>query len=103
MKIYNLRIYILIRPFREAKFLFGHYMYLFLSEKWSFVVLFVANVEILSLWGPQSQLPEASGLHDTNLNTLSTQAPRGQKLHGCIKEEWQIIAHEKGFKFHAQP
>ena len=54
---------------------------------------------------------EASGLHDTNLNTLSTQTPRGQKLHEYIKEEWQIkmmavfffIAHKKGFKFHAQP
>ena len=28
---------------------------------------------------------EASGLHDTNLNTLSTQTPRGQKLHEYIK------------------
>ena len=61
------------------------------------------------LWGLRASFLEASGLHDTNLNTLSTQTPRGQKLHGYIKEEWQIkmmavfffIAHEKGFKFHA--
>ena len=33
---------------------------------------------------------EASGLNDTNLNTLSTRTPRGQKLHGYIKEEWQL-------------
>ena len=55
--------------------------------------------------------PEAPGLHDTNLNTLSTQTPSGLELLGHIKKEWQIkimavfffIAHEKGFKFHAQP
>ena len=29
-------------------------------------------------------------LHDTNLNTLSTQTPRGQELLGHIKKEWQI-------------
>ena len=54
---------------------------------------------------------EASGLHDTNFNTLSTQTSRGQKLHGYVKEEWQIkmmavfffIAHERGLTFHAQP
>ena len=55
---------------------------------------------------------ESLVLHDTNLNTLSRQTPRGQKLHGYIKlkEEWQIkmmavfffIAHEKGFKFHGR-
>ena len=35
---------------------------------------------------------EASGLHDSNLNTLSTPTPRGQdqELHGHIKKEWQI-------------
>ena len=50
------------------------------------------------------QLLEAPGLHDTNLNTLSIQTPRGQELVGHIKKEKQImIAHEKGFKFHAQP
>ena len=66
------------------------------------------HLELLRPWGPQSQLP---GLHDSNLNTLSTQIPRGQKLLGYIKEEWQIkmmavfffIAHEKGFEFHVQP
>ena len=65
----------------------------------------------LGLGGLRASVLEASGLHDTNLNTLSTQTPRGQKMHGYIKEEWQIkrmavfffIAHEKGFKFHAQP
>ena len=53
---------------------------------------------------------EAPGLYDSNLNTLSTQTPRGQELLGHIKKEWQIkmmavffTAHEKGFKFHAQP
>ena len=54
---------------------------------------------------------EAPGLHDTNLNTLSTQTPRGQELLKHIEEEWQIkkttvffcIDHEKGSKFHAQP
>ena len=55
---------------------------------------------------------EAPGLHsDTNLNTLSTQTPRCLELLGHIKKEWQIkmmavfffIAHENGFKSHAQP
>ena len=63
------------------------------------------------LGGLRARSREASSLHDTNLNTLSTQTPRGQKLLGYINEEWQIkmmavfffIAHEKGFKFHAQP
>ena len=33
-------------------------------------------------WGPQSQLSGGLRftLHDTNLNTLSTQTPRGQEL-----------------------
>ena len=31
-----------------------------------------------------------SGLYDTNLNTLSTQTPRGQELLRHIKKEWQI-------------
>ena len=38
-------------------------------------------------------LPEAPGnqfLHDTNLNTLSTQTPRGQELLGHIIKDWQI-------------
>ena len=72
------------------------------------------NCELLRPWGPQSQLPQSqlpNPLHDTNLSTLSTQTPRGQELLGHIKKEWQIklmavffvIAHEKGFKFHAQP
>ena len=42
------------------------------------------------LGGLRASPLEASGLYDTNLDTLSTQAPRGQKLHGYIKEEWQI-------------
>ena len=42
------------------------------------------------LGGLRASSQEASGLHDTNLNTLSTQTPRGQKLLGYIKEEWQI-------------
>ena len=57
---------------------------------------------------------EALGLLDTNLNTLSTQTPRGPKItwiYILTKEEWQtkmmaaffFIAHENGFKFHAQP
>ena len=62
------------------------------------------------LGGRKASSLEASGLHDTNLNTLSIQTPRGQKLHGYFKEESQIkmmvvfffIAHKKGFKFHAQ-
>ena len=62
------------------------------------------------LGGIRSSSLEASGLHDTTLNTLITQI-RGQKLRGYIKEKWQIkmmavflfIAHEKRFKFHAQP
>ena len=36
------------------------------------------------LGGLRASSLEASGLHDTNLNTLSTQTPRGQKLHGYI-------------------
>ena len=31
------------------------------------------------LWGLRASSPEASGLHDTNLNTLSTQTPAGAK------------------------
>ena len=42
------------------------------------------------LGGLRASSLEASGLHDTNLNTVSTQTPRGQKLHGYIQEEWQI-------------
>ena len=52
----------------------------------------------------RSSSVEAPGLHDTNFNTLSIQTPRGQELLGHIKKEYKIeIAHEKGFKFHAQP
>ena len=43
-------------------------------------------------------------------DNLSTQTPKGQELLGHIKKEWKkmmvvffLIAHEKGFKFHAQP
>ena len=45
-------------------------------------------------------------------DNLSTQTgtPKGQELLGHIKKEWKkmmavffFIAHEKGFKFHAQP
>ena len=47
----------------------------------------------------------------TDSNTLSRQTPRGQILPGYSKEDWQtkimavffFTAHEKGFKFHAQP
>ena len=41
---------------------------------------------------PQSQLPgaEAPGLHDTNLNTLSFQTPRGQELLGHIKKSSKL-------------
>ena len=48
---------------------------------------------------------EAPGLHDTNLNTLSTLTPRDQELLGHIKmmAVFFFTAHEKGFKFHAQP
>ena len=50
------------------------------------------NLELLRPWGPQTKLPgiEAPCLHDTNLNTLSTQTPRNQELLGHIKKEWQI-------------
>ena len=59
----------------------------------------------------RSQIRFIFTLHDTDLNTLSTQTPRGQKWHGYIYEEWQIkmmavffyIAREKGFEFYAQP
>ena len=69
------------------------------------------HFELLRPWEPQSQLPGGPGLHDSKLNTFSTQTPRGRKLLGHIKKEWQIkmmavfffTAHEKGFKFHAQP
>ena len=33
---------------------------------------------------------QALGLHGTNLNTLSTQTPRGQELLGQIEKRWQI-------------
>ena len=54
---------------------------------------------------------EAPCLHDTNLNTLSTRTPRGRELLRHIKLRvanqmiavFLFIAHEKGFKFHAQP
>ena len=68
------------------------------------------NLELLRPWGLRASSLEASGLHDTNLNTLSTQNPRGQELLGHIKKEWQIkmmavffFTHEKSFKFHAPP
>ena len=56
---------------------------------------------VLRPWGPQSQLPGASGLHDTNLNALSIQTPKGQKSLGHIKKEWQIkiMAIKKGLNF----
>ena len=61
--------------------------------------------------GARASSLEAPGLNEPNLNTLSTQTPRGQELLGHIKKEWQIkmmavfffTTHEKGFKFHAQP
>ena len=69
--------------------------------------------ELLRPWGLRASSLEAPGLqlHDSNLNTLSTQTPRGQELLGLIKKEWHIkmmavfflTARKKGFKFHAQP
>ena len=59
------------------------------------------NLELLRPWGPQIQFP---GLHDPNFNTHKIQTPRGQELGGHIKKEKQIMtAHEKDFRFHAQP
>ena len=66
------------------------------------------HLELLRPWGLRASSP---GVHDTNLNTLSTQTPRGHELLGHIKKEWQskmmavffFFAHEKGFKFHAHP
>ena len=66
--------------------------------------------QALGLGGLRASSLEASGLHDTNLNTLSTKTTRGQELLGH-KKEWKIkmiavfffTAHEKGFKVHAQP
>ena len=68
------------------------------------------------LGGLRASCLEASGLHDTNLNTLSTQTPRGQKVLGYIKlkklllqrqikmmAECFFIAHDKGVTFYAQP
>ena len=62
------------------------------------------------LGGLRASSLEASGLHDTNLKHSNPQGPK-IALHGYIKEKWQIkmmavfffIAHEKGYKFHAQP
>ena len=55
------------------------------------------------LGGPQSQLPEGLWFtFNTNLNTLSIQTPRGQKLsgyHGYIKEEWQLAKQNNGRVF----
>ena len=47
------------------------------------------HLELLRPWGPQIQLPgaEASGLHESNFNTLSIQTPRGQELIGHIKRK----------------
>ena len=68
-------------------------------------------VSITTITNYQRLIKKVPGFHDTNLNTLSTQTPRGQELLEHIKTEWQIkmmavfffIAHEKGFNFHAQP
>ena len=48
------------------------------------------NVELFRPWGLRASSLEASGFYDTNLNTLSTQTPRGQELLEHIKKEWQI-------------
>ena len=48
------------------------------------------NLALLRPLGPQSQRPGGPCLHDFNLNTVSTQPPRGQEMLGHIKKEWQI-------------
>ena len=47
-------------------------------------------LSLSGLGGLRASSLEASGLHDTNLNTLSTQTPRGQDLLGHIQKERQI-------------
>ena len=76
----------------------------------------IVYIGVSQVFGASESAPwtlEAPGLHDSNsnLNTLSTLTPRGQELLEHIKKEWQIkmmalfffTAHEKGFRFHAQP
>ena len=54
---------------------------------------------------------EASSLHDTNLNTLSTKTPGAKNCWDILKKSGKskilamffFIAYEKGFKFHTQP
>ena len=52
----------------------------------------IQNIQSFSsLGGLRASSLEAPGLHYTNLNTRSTQTPRGQELLGHIQKEWQII------------
>ena len=49
-------------------------------------------LSLSGLGGLRASSLEASGLHDTNLNTLSTQTPRGQQLLGYIlKKSGKLI------------
>ena len=61
------------------------------------------HLELLRPWGLRASSLEAPGLHDTNLNRLSTQIPRSQEWRIKMMAVFLFIAHEKGFKFHAQP
>ena len=49
------------------------------------------HLELLRPWGLRASSLEAQGLHETNLNTLSTQTPRGQELLGHIKQEYAPV------------
>ena len=82
------------------------------KEKFEFVPILIyipkinlEHLELLRPWGLRASSLEAPGLHDTNLNKLSTQTPRGQEL--TYQKEWQInkskSKNEKGLEFHAQP
>ena len=56
------------------------------------------NVRGSWAWRLGASSLEAPGLHDSNLNTLSIQTPRGQELFGHIKINKNMrqfgIAHE---------
>ena len=57
------------------------------------------HLELLRPWDLRASSLEAPGLHDTNLNTRSTQSPRGQELLGHIKN-WPYSCLKKSvFKF----
>ena len=59
--------------------------------KFSGIIELNQHLELLRPWWPQIQLPGGPGLHDTNLNTLSTQTPRDQELLVHIKK---IVANQ---------